>query len=202
MKAELKVEGCDPRPLVEAAPQGSMSALGPRPGRLEEVLQNAQLQQHLATAQEWCKRESHSTLDEVLDKLDCLGAALKLNEVEKRRLVEAASLAPAAREESSASTLLIHAFRIEGAATSPHAEAVALLQAILWAHSLLNQFRYLAEAHFHFWGDSIGPGHFASGDWLPKAHLKEVNASRGTYQAKLQLAPCQSSFWLPLERVC
>lgn len=85
---------------------------------------------------------------------------------------------PAAREESSASTLLIHAFRIEGAATSPHAEAVALLQAILWAHSLLNQFPYLAEAHFHFWGDSIGPGHFASGDWLPKAHLKEVNASR------------------------
>ena len=92
MKAELKVEGCDPRPLVEAAPQGSMSALGPPPG-LEEVWQNAQLQQHLATAQEWCKREGHSTLDEVLDKLDCLGAALKLNEVEKRRLIEAASLA-------------------------------------------------------------------------------------------------------------
>lgn len=72
----------------------------------------------------------------------------------------------------------LQARKVEGAATSPHAEAAALLQAILWAHSLLNQFPALAEARFHFWGDSIGPGHFASGDWLPKAHLKEVNASR------------------------
>eukprot|EP00435_Cladocopium_sp_Y103_P015231 s2878_g3.t1 len=61
-------------------------ALGPPPG-LEEVLQSAHLQQHLATAQEWCKREGHSTLEEVLDFLDDFAEALGLKLLEKRRLL-------------------------------------------------------------------------------------------------------------------
>eukprot|EP00434_Breviolum_minutum_P036383 symbB.v1.2.032235.t1/scaffold3844.1/size49334/1 len=73
-------------------------ALGPPPG-LEEVLQNAHLQHHLATAQEWCKREGHSTLDEVLDFLDDFAEALGLKILEKRRLLtklqSAAQAAPA-----------------------------------------------------------------------------------------------------------
>ena len=72
----------------------------------------------------------------------------------------------------------LQARKVDGTATSPLAETCGLLQAILWAHSLLNEFPWLCQSHFHFWGDAIGPGHFVKGDWYPNAHLDQVNCSR------------------------
>ena len=60
--------------------------------------------------------------------------------------------------------------------TSPLAEMWALLQAVLWAISLTNQYPWVTD--IALFGDATGPGHFAQGDWTPKVHQKFANACR------------------------
>ena len=106
----------------------------------------------------------------------------------------------------------LQARKVEGAATSPHAEAAALLQAILWAHSLLNQFPALAQSRFHFWGDSIGPREIGcprriSRKWTPAGSSftgsrKEFGmAAVGTMYKPTQDAHGMSVLtWLPMQQ--
>ena len=63
-------------------------------------------------------------------------------------------------------------------ATSPLAETWALLQAILWANSFLNQCGCPHGITITFYGDAIGPGHFAQGLWIPSAHKPIANGCR------------------------
>ena len=61
-------------------------------------------------------------------------------------------------------------------ATSPLAESWALLQALLWAVSLLNQFGEVGP--IGLFGDATGPGNFLRGEWTPVAHRPVVDACR------------------------
>ena len=63
-------------------------------------------------------------------------------------------------------------------ATSPLSETWALLQAVLWAISFLNCSDCPAGLPITFFGDATGPGFFAQGQWVPKAHKTVVDGCR------------------------
>lgn len=63
-------------------------------------------------------------------------------------------------------------------ATSPLSETWALLQAVLWAISFLNCSDCPAGLPITFFGDATGPGFFAQGQWVPKAHKTFVDGCR------------------------
>ena len=62
-------------------------------------------------------------------------------------------------------------------ATSPLTESWAVLQALLWATSLVNQHGDVGP--IDLFGDATGPGHFMQGEWTPQAHRSIVDACRG-----------------------
>lgn len=63
-------------------------------------------------------------------------------------------------------------------ATSPLAENWALLQAILWTISILNQIGNGCNIDISFYGDATGPGNFAQGFWTPQSHQGIADACR------------------------
>ena len=63
-------------------------------------------------------------------------------------------------------------------ATSPLSETWALLQAVLWAISFLNCSGCSVGLPITFFGDATGPGFFAQGQWVPKAHKTFVDGCR------------------------
>lgn len=72
----------------------------------------------------------------------------------------------------------IQARTVSHPATAPLTEAWALLQATLWATSILNAFPHAYLASFAFNGDAIGPGAVATGRWFPNVHTHVHNLSR------------------------
>ena len=72
----------------------------------------------------------------------------------------------------------IQARSVSHPATAPLTEAWALLQATLWATSILNAFPHADVASFAFYGDAIGPGAFATGRWFPNVHTHVHNMCR------------------------